>query len=98
MPTQAVARTWLDRWDHQQELYMADREERFAVMADVIDAVIDRSDPLILDLGCGPGSTSVRMLDRLPGAEVVGAGRRPVPARPGRCRLRRPARAALRRP
>ncbi len=72
MPTQAVARTWLDRWDHQQELYMADREERFAVIADVIDAVIDRSDPLILDLGCGPGSTSVRMLDRLPGAEVVG--------------------------
>ena len=88
MPTQAVARTWLDRWDHQQELYMADREERFAVMADVVDAVIDRPDPLILDLGCGPGSTSVRMLDRLPRRRGGGPGRRPVPARPGACRLR----------
>ena len=97
MPTQAAARTWLDRWDHQQELYMADREERFAVMADVIDAVIDRPDPLILDLGCGPGSTSVRMLDRLPGAEVVGLDADPFLLGLAR-RLRPPARAALRRP
>ena len=72
MPTRTVARTWLDRWDRQQEFYLADREERFTVIADVIASVVDRPDPLVLDLGCGPGSTSVRMLDRLPGAEVVG--------------------------
>ena len=71
MPTRTAARSWLDRWDRQQEFYMADREERFAVIADVVAAVVDRPDPLIVDLGCGPGSTAVRMLDRLPGAEVV---------------------------
>ena len=72
MPTRTAARSWLDRWDRQQEFYMVDREERFTVIADVIASVVDRPDPLIVDLGCGPGSTSVRMLDRLPGAEVVG--------------------------
>ena len=98
MPTRTAARSWLDRWDRQQEFYMADREERFIVIADVLASVVDRPDPLIIDLGCGPGSTSVRMLDRLPSAEVVGSGRRSFPARTGPRGLRRPAGAALRRP
>jgi SAM-dependent methyltransferase len=48
--------------------------------------------PRVLDLGCGPGSLSVRILDRLPGASVVAVdadpvllalGRGAVGARPG---------------
>jgi SAM-dependent methyltransferase len=65
------ATQWLERWDRQQEAYMADREERFTVMADVLDAVVGRPDPLVIDLGAGPGSLSVRLLDRYPHAEVV---------------------------
>src|SRR5215831_4191142 len=50
MPTVHEARHWLDRWDRQQEFYMADREERFAVIADVVEAVCG-PEPLIVDLG-----------------------------------------------
>jgi SAM-dependent methyltransferase len=71
MLTQNHARTWIDRWDRQQEGYVPDREGRFTAIIDAVVAVADRPDPLILDLGCGPGSLSVRLLDRLPGATVI---------------------------
>jgi SAM-dependent methyltransferase len=68
---------WLDRWDAQQTSYVPDREERFAVIADVVAAVGgDRA--RVLDLGCGPGSLALRILDRLPGASVVAVDADPV--------------------
>lgn len=73
-----TARHWLDRWDRQQEVYIADREERFAVIGDVVAAVADRPDPLIVDLGCGPGSLGVRLVDRMPAARVVGIDSDPL--------------------
>lgn len=72
------ARYWLDRWDRQQEYYMPDREERFAVLADVLEELLDRPDPLIVDLGVGPGSLATRLLDRLPAASVVGVDADPL--------------------
>ena len=78
MPTQEQARQWLDRWDRQQEVYIADREERFAVISDVVRAALARPDPLIVDLGAGPGSLSVRLLDQLPGARVVAVDADPL--------------------
>jgi SAM-dependent methyltransferase len=77
MPTVQQARHWLDRWDRQQEFYLADREERFAVIADVVEAVCG-AEPLIVDLGAGPGSLAVRLLDRLPEAHVVGVDADPL--------------------
>ena len=71
MPTTAEARQWLDRWDRQQEFYIADREERFTVIADIVAATAARPDPLIVDLGAGPGSLSARLLERFPEAQVV---------------------------
>ena len=71
MVTAEQARSWLDRWDRQQEVYIADREERFAVIADVVAATTDRPTPLVLDIGAGPGSLSVRLLERMPFASVV---------------------------
>src|ERR1700729_1988150 len=62
----AAARDWIDRWDRQQEVYMPDREERFTALIDAVEAGTGRPDPLVLDLGCGPGSLSVRLLGRLP--------------------------------
>lgn len=78
MSVQTVARQWVERWDRQQETYMADREERFAVISDVVQASAGRPDPLIVDLGCGPGSLSVRLLDRMPQASVVGIDADPL--------------------
>lgn len=72
------ARTWIQRWDAQQQNYLPDREDRFTAMIDVVQAATGRPDPLVLDLGCGPGSLAVRLLDRLPEATVVGIDADPV--------------------
>jgi len=75
---QAVAEQWIDRWDAQQQSYMPDREERFAAVTDAVEAGAGRPDPLVLDLGCGPGSLAVRLLDRIPAARVVGIDADPL--------------------
>lgn len=71
MLTTTVAQSWIARWDRQQEGYLPDREERFTALIDAVEAGAGRPDPLVLDLGCGPGSLSARLLDRLPRATVV---------------------------
>ncbi|MDH6577790.1 class I SAM-dependent methyltransferase [Kitasatospora sp. MAP5-34] len=62
---------WQRSWDRQQEWYMPDREERFRVMLDLVEAV-GGSEPRVLDLACGTASISERLLARLPGAVSVG--------------------------
>src|ERR1700678_2698125 len=73
----AAARDWIERWDRQQEVYMPDREDRFTALIDAVEAGSGRPDPLVLDLGCGPGSLAVRLLRRLPSATVLAAGGAP---------------------
>jgi len=80
----SAARDWITRWDRQQEVYMADREERFTALIDAVEAGVGRPDPLVLDLGCGPGSLSVRLLARIPGATVIAADADPVTLSLGR--------------
>ncbi|GAA2940475.1 MULTISPECIES: class I SAM-dependent methyltransferase [Streptomyces] len=60
--------SWQVSWDRQQEWYMPDREERFRVMLDTVEAVAGPT-PRVLDLACGTGSISDRLLRRLPGAD-----------------------------
>lgn len=74
----STAQAWLASWDRQQEKYLADREERFQVIIDVLEDIVGRPDPLIVDLGCGPGSLSARILDRIPQARVVGVDSDPL--------------------
>ncbi|MFG2223583.1 class I SAM-dependent methyltransferase [Streptomyces sp. NPDC048644] len=62
---------WQDSWDRQQEWYMPDREERFRVMLDMVEALVGTA-PRVLDLACGTGSISDRLLKRFPDAESVG--------------------------
>src|SRR4051795_13543883 len=69
--TRDVADRWITRWDRQQEGYLPDREERFTALIDAVAAGAGRPDPVVLDLGCGPGSLSTRLLDRIPEASVV---------------------------
>jgi SAM-dependent methyltransferase len=80
----AAARDWIERWDRQQEVHLPDREERFTALIDAVEAGAGRPDPLILDLGCGPGSLAVRLLDRLPAATVVAVDADPVTLALGR--------------
>jgi SAM-dependent methyltransferase len=62
---------WTTSWDRQQEGYLPDREQRFAAMLDVVEAVCGDA-PQVLDLACGPGSITDRVLRRFPTARVVG--------------------------
>ncbi len=60
----------LDTWEQQQSAYIADREGRFTALLDVLELTAG-SDFHVLDLGCGPGSLSVRILKRFPSARVT---------------------------
>ena len=73
-----TARDWIQRWDRQQEESLPDREDRFTALIDAVEEGTARPDPLVLDLGCGPGSLAVRLLDRLPHATVIGLDADPV--------------------
>jgi SAM-dependent methyltransferase len=86
-----VAQDWIARWDRQQEGYLPDREERFRVLIDAVEVGAGRPDPLVLDLGCGPGSLAARLLDRLPEATVVAVDADPLLLALGRaCHADRP--------
>jgi trans-aconitate methyltransferase len=69
---------WLERWDRQQEAYMANREERFGVILDAVGHAAGTTAPVVLDLCCGPGSLGVRVLDRFPDARVAALDNDPV--------------------
>ncbi|MGW1277034.1 class I SAM-dependent methyltransferase [Streptomyces tsukubensis] len=64
-------RAWQRSWDRQQEWYMPDREERFRVMLDMVEATVGRA-PRVLDLACGTGSITDRLLRRFPDATSTG--------------------------
>ena len=68
---------WLARWDRQQEGYIPSRDRRFGTMFDVLAAQLP-PEFVALDLGCGPGSLSARLLDRFPGARVEAVDFDPV--------------------
>ncbi len=80
----AAARDWIARWDRQQEVYLPDREERFTALIDAVEAGAGRPDPLVLDLGCGPGSLAMRLLARIPAATVIAVDADPVTLSLGR--------------
>ncbi len=78
VPDREAAGRWIARWEIQQQGYLPDREERFTALIDAVEEAAGRPDPLVLDLGCGPGSLSVRLLDRIPAARVIAIDTDPV--------------------
>ena len=68
---------WLRRWDAQQEGYVPEREARFTAMFDVLAELLPTSF-VALDLACGPGSISQRLLARFPDAQVIAVDIDPV--------------------
>lgn len=89
-----AALDWVARWDIQQLGYLPDREERFTALIDAVQEGTGIPGPLVLDLGCGPGSLGVRLLDRMPAATVIGVDADPLLLTLGR--IAWPDRAGLR--
>lgn len=69
---------WQESWDRQQEAYLPDREQRFAAMLDVLEAVVDGPAPRVLDLAGGTGSIGLRVLRRFPQAAITLVDQDPV--------------------
>ncbi|MDH2426064.1 class I SAM-dependent methyltransferase [Sphaerisporangium sp. TRM90804] len=70
-------RDLFSRWEDQQAAYVAHRENRFQVMLDVL-GLHRPDDPTVLDLACGPGSITDRVLSRFPRARAVAVDHDPV--------------------
>ena len=62
-------KSWLERWDRQQEGFIPEREERFVAMLDACELVCGGTFSA-LDLASGPGSISQRLLARFPQARA----------------------------
>lgn len=74
-----VAATWTSSWDAQQEGRIPDRELRFTVLCDILElGLADVDEPVIVDLGCGPGSLAGRIKQRLPKARIIGIDTDPL--------------------
>ncbi len=62
---------WVHRWERMQERYLVKRHKRF----DIIVQLIKETQPnltSIVDLGCGPGSLTIRLLEALPDVQIIG--------------------------
>ena len=68
---------WMRRYDQQQSTYLPDREKRFTVMLDVLETLLP-DHFVALDLACGPGSMSQRLLSRFPQARSVAVDIDPI--------------------
>jgi SAM-dependent methyltransferase len=68
---------WMHRYDLQQSTYLPDREQRFSVMLDVLESLLP-DHFVALDLGCGPGSLSQRLLSRFQEARCIAVDIDPV--------------------
>jgi len=67
----------MQSWDSQQTRYLPAREERFQVMIDTLDILFE-DDFTVLDLACGTGSISGRILEHFPRARCIAADLDPV--------------------
>ncbi|GAA0484998.1 hypothetical protein Ade02nite_08360 [Paractinoplanes deccanensis] len=76
--TAGTATRLLRAWDEQQSAYVAHRENRFAVMLDVLRLSFPGGRPHVLDLACGPGAISRRVLETFPEARVTAVDYDPI--------------------
>lgn len=68
---------WIESWDLQQNAHIMNREERFQFMFDIVEHAEGRKFTA-LDLACGPGSLSGRLLKRFPESVSVAVDYDPV--------------------
>ena len=71
LPPSCDWRSWIDRWDRMQARYLVKRQERFDTILQLLhETKIAVS--VVVDLGCGTGSLTVRILEAFPKAQVIG--------------------------
>lgn len=63
--------SWIDRWDRMQARYLVKRQERFDTIVQLIHEM-KITVTTVVDLGCGTGSLTVRILEAFPEAQVIG--------------------------
>jgi SAM-dependent methyltransferase len=71
------AEGWQRSWDRLEEECVPDREFRIRALLDVLDAIVGRT-PNVVDLACGTGTITCRLLDRFPAARSIGVDVDPV--------------------
>lgn len=62
---------WVTRWERMQKQYLVQRNKRF----DIILQLLQKTQPnltIVLDLGCGTGCLTLRLLDTFPDIHVIG--------------------------
>jgi SAM-dependent methyltransferase len=75
--TRGWAERWQRSWDRLQADLVSDRELRIRALIDVVDAIVGTA-PTVVDLACGPGTVTRRLLDRLPAARSIAVDVDPV--------------------
>ncbi|GGO20849.1 class I SAM-dependent methyltransferase [Micromonospora parathelypteridis] len=85
---QAAARRLLTLWNDQQSAYVAHHDLRFEAMLDVV-RLHSPEDLTLLDLACGPGAISDRVLAEFPRATAVAVDYDPILLRVARGALER---------
>src|SRR3954463_7195378 len=71
------AEAWQTSWDQLEERLIPDRDRWIAALLDVVDAVrVGR--PMVLDLACGTGTVTRRLLQRRPTARSMAVDVDPV--------------------
>jgi len=69
-PTRKIDwQNWIECYDKMQERYLVRRSERFDIIARLIKVVFPRP-KLIVDLGCGTGSLTIKLLEEFDTAKV----------------------------
>jgi SAM-dependent methyltransferase len=71
------AESWQRSWDRLEEGLVPDRELRMRVLVDLVEGMAG-SAPTVVDLGCGPGTVTRRLFDRLPRAQSIAVDVDPV--------------------
>ncbi|RKN27943.1 class I SAM-dependent methyltransferase [Micromonospora musae] len=74
---QSSARHLLKLWNEQQSAYVAHRDHRFEAMFDVL-RLHSPDDLTILDLACGPGAITDRVLTGFPQATAIAVDYDPI--------------------
>jgi SAM-dependent methyltransferase len=71
------AESWQRSWDRLEEALVPDRERQISVLLDVVEAIAGTA-PTVIDLACGTGTITCRLLDRLPLAHSIAVDVDPV--------------------